>query len=77
MALNEIIIACLGISLGGIGWAIKLLITLNARSQVTDARWDLHEKQDDERHKENLEKFESLFDQIRQLRLSGERINRK
>lgn len=77
MAFNEIITVCLAACIGGIGWAIKLLITLNARSQVIDARWDAHEKSDDDRHKENKDKFDSLFEQIRQLRLSGERISRK
>jgi hypothetical protein len=56
------------IVIGLLTWALKRLIAID-RTMTQLQQWHLsHEKQDDERHEENLGKFDAIFNALSRKR---------
>lgn len=66
---NEMILnALITILIGVIGWWVLTTVQLN-RTMARIEQWVKgHEKQDDQRHEENLRRFEDIFEELRELR---------
>lgn len=62
-------------ALGGLGalmgWALKLLHSVDKKMTGVETWKSEHDKQDDMRHKENLDKFDDIFEEIRSHRRNG------
>ncbi len=55
----------LGLLVGLSTWALKLLISIDKKVGNIEIWKIAHEKQDDDRHEENLEKFDRIFEELR------------
>jgi len=56
------------VTLGISGWALKRIICVDKKLDRLEEWRDGHEKQDDERHKENLGRFDALVEAVNKKR---------
>lgn len=60
-----------GVIIGLVIWALRLLMSVDKKIDIMDTWKDQHDKQDDERHNENLEKFDRLFERLSRTHPNG------
>lgn len=52
----------------GIAWILKRVDKVDRTSVKVETWMEAHERQDDERHEENLRRFDDIFGELRQQR---------
>ena len=68
-ALLQTVTALLITIVGGlVTWALKRIISVDKKMSSTEVWAEDHEKSDDERHRENLGKFNALFEALNKRR---------
>lgn len=60
--MNDVVLWALGLLVGLSTWALKLLLQVDKKVGNMEIWKIAHDKQDDGRHEENLEKFDRIFE---------------